>query len=107
MNKSDAINELYRAGTPISKIIKQLKVPKFTVYDAVRRYKELGYTKDHLKFGHPRPCRTRSNIKAVREKLSPKRCMKKNIWDLQMGSKSISAIEKIDLKLSPLKLKKR
>ena len=41
MTKHDAIIGIYGAGTPISKIIKQLKVPKSTVYDVVRRYKEL------------------------------------------------------------------
>ena len=40
MTKRDAIIGLNRAGTPISKIIKQLKVPKFTVYDAVRTYEK-------------------------------------------------------------------
>ena len=65
MAKRDAIIGLYHAGTPISKIIKQLKVPKFTVYDAVRRYKELGFTKDRPKSGRPHSCRTKSNIKAV------------------------------------------
>ena len=35
MTKREAKIELYRAGTSISKITKQLKVPKSTVYDAV------------------------------------------------------------------------
>ena len=68
MNKRDAIIELHRAGTPISKIIKQLKVPKSAVYYAVRRYKDLGNTNDRPKSGRPRSCRTKSNIKVVREK---------------------------------------
>ena len=46
MTKRDNIIELYRASDPILKIIKQVKVPKSTVYDVVRRYKELGNTKD-------------------------------------------------------------
>ena len=69
MTKRDVILGLYRAGTPISKIIKQLKVPKSTVYDAVRRYKELGNTKDRPKSVRPRSCRTKNNIKAVRERV--------------------------------------
>ena len=36
MTKRDAILELYRAGTPISKIIKQLELPKSTVYGGYR-----------------------------------------------------------------------
>ena len=59
MTKREAIIEFYRAGKSISKIIKQLKVPKSTVYDAVSRYKELSNTK------RPRSCRTKNNIKAV------------------------------------------
>ena len=80
MTKRDAILGLYRAGTPISKIIKQLKVPKSTVYDAVRRYKELGNTKDRPKSGRPRSCRTKCNIKAFRERVrrNPKRSVRKN-----------------------------
>ena len=50
-------------------VIKQLKLPKSTVYDAVRRYKELGNTKNRPKSGRPRSCRTKSNIKAVRERV--------------------------------------
>lgn len=109
MTKRDAIIGLYRAGTPISKIIKQLKVPKSTVYDAVRRYKELGNTKDRPKSGRPRSCRTKSNIKAVRERVrrDPKRSMRKMARDLKMDPKSMRTIVKTDLKLSPLKLKKR
>ena len=37
MTKCEAIIELYHAGTSISKIIKQLKVPKSTVHDEVSR----------------------------------------------------------------------
>ena len=57
MTKRDVIIGIYHAGTPISKIIKQLKYLKSTVYDAVMRYKKLGKTKECPK----------SNIKAVRE----------------------------------------
>ena len=69
MTKPDATIGLYRAGTPISEIIKHLKVPKSTVNDVVRRYKELGNTKNCPESGHSRSCRTKSNIKIYREKL--------------------------------------
>ena len=65
MIKSYATIELYYPGAPISKIIKQLKVPNSTVYDALKRYKELSNTKDRPKSGCSRSCRTKSNIKAV------------------------------------------
>ena len=76
MTKCDAIIGLHRAGTPISKIIKQLKVPKTAVYDAMRRYKELGDTKGHPKSGCPRSCRTKSNImRKIDFKIDPKSMM--------------------------------
>ena len=52
MTNRDAIIGLKRVGTPISKIIKRLKVPKSIVYDAMRRYKEFGNTNDRPKSGH-------------------------------------------------------
>ena len=42
MSKRHAIIELHRTGVSDSMIIKQLKVPKSTVYDIVARFKELG-----------------------------------------------------------------
>ena len=105
MSKRDAIIELYRAGTPIPKIIKQLKVPKSTIYDAVKRYQDLGNTKDHPKSGQPRTARTKANIKAVRERVrrNPKRSMRKMSREMNMDPKSMRTIVKSDLKLSPFK----
>ena len=45
MTKRVAIIRLDRAGTPISKIIKHLKVPKSTIYDVVRGTKSLATPK--------------------------------------------------------------
>ena len=68
MTKRDAIIGLNRAGTPISKIIKQLKYQN-PFYDVVRRYKELGNNKDCPQSGHSCSCPTKSNINAVRERV--------------------------------------
>ena len=108
MTKCEAIIELYHAGTSISKIIKQLKVPKSTVYDAISRYKELGNTKDCPKCRHSHSYRTKI-IKAVQERVrrNPKRSIKKMAGDMIMDPKSMRTIVKTDLKLSPLKPKKR
>ena len=46
MNKRHAIIELHHAGVSNLMIIKQLKVPKSTVYDTVARFKELVDDKD-------------------------------------------------------------
>ena len=48
MSKRHAIIELHRAGASNSMIIKQLKVPKSSVYDTVARFKELGDDEDHM-----------------------------------------------------------
>ena len=46
MSKRHAIIEFHRARVSNSMIIKQLEVPKSTVYDTVARFKELGDDKD-------------------------------------------------------------
>ena len=102
ITKLDAIIGLYSAGTAISKIIKQLKVSKSTVYDAVRRYKELGNTKDRHKtsimwYENQHQSRSREG------KEGPQMLHEKN----RQGPKSMRIILKTDLKLSSLKLKKR
>ena len=109
MTKRDAIIGLYRAGTPVLKIIKQLKVPKSTVYDVVRRYKKLGNTKDCPETVRSRSCCTKSNIKAVRERImrDSKRSMRKMALDFKMDPKAMRTIVKSDLNFSPLKPKKR
>ena len=58
MSKLHAIIELYRAGVFNLTIIKQLKVPKSTVYDAVARFKELGDDKNRPRSECPRTART-------------------------------------------------
>ena len=63
MDKRAAIIGLYYTGTPMSTIIKQLKVPKSTFYDVVKKYKELGNTKDCPESGRLCSCRTTSNNK--------------------------------------------
>ena len=61
MSKRHAIIELHRAKVSNSIIIKQLKVPKSTVYDTVARFKELDDDKDRPRSGRPRTARTISN----------------------------------------------
>ena len=109
MTKRDAIIGFHRAWTPILKIIKQLKLLKSTASDVVRRYKKLGKSKDRPKSGRPGSYRTKSNIKAIRERVrrNPKHSMKRMGPDFKIDPKSMSTIVKTDLKLSPLKLNKR
>ena len=53
MSKCQKNLELYCTGVSNSMIIKQLKVPKSTVYDTVARFKELGDDKDRPRSGCP------------------------------------------------------
>ena len=78
MNKRHAIIELHRAEVSNSMIIKQLKVPKSTVYDTVTRFKELGDEKNRLRSGRPCTARTPEIIKAARERVgrNPKRSIR-------------------------------
>ena len=69
MNKCHAIIELHCTGVSNSTIIKQLKVPKSTVYNTVARFKELGNDKDHPRSGHPCTSHTPKIIKAACERV--------------------------------------
>ena len=88
--------------------IKDNKVAKTsTIYNAVRRYKELGHTKDRPKSGHPHSC-TKISIKAVQERVTryPKSFMGKMARDFIMDPKSMRKTVNTDLKHSSLKLNK-
>ena len=109
MSKRQGIIDFHNAGMSIKKIKNLLKVPISTVYDAVARYKELGNAKDRPRSGCPRSAHTKENIKAVCERVrrNPKWSMRKMANQMKMDPKSMRTIVKTDLKLSPLKLKKR
>ena len=69
MSKRYANIELYRAGMSNSMIIKQLNVPKLTVYNTVARFKKLGDDKDCPRsLCHHTAC-TPTIIKAARERV--------------------------------------
>ena len=64
-SKRNAIVELHQAGNCASKIIKGLKLPRSTVYNVLKRYKETGHASDRSK-----TARTPQLIKSVREKIT-------------------------------------
>ena len=68
MRKREAIIQLNCAGRTHSEIINLLKVAESIVYHLVKRFKELGTSKDRPR--SERPCATRSKkvIKAVQDK---------------------------------------
>ena len=67
--KCHAIIKLDRMKVSNSIIIKQLKVPKLTVYNTVARSKKLGDDKDHPKSGHPCTACKPKIIKAACERV--------------------------------------
>ena len=69
MNKHHAIIELHHAGVYNSMIIKQLKVPKSTVYITVAKFKQLGDDKDRPRSGRPCTARTLKIIKVACERV--------------------------------------
>ena len=73
MSKHHAIIELHFTGVSNSMIIKQLKVPKSTVYNNVARFNKLGDDKDCPRSGCPHSARTPKIIKTFCERMTPTR----------------------------------
>ena len=69
MSKRHAIIELHRMGVSNLMIIKQLKVPKSTVYYTVARFKHLSDDNDCLRSGPPCTACTPKIIKAACERV--------------------------------------
>ena len=74
-----AIIRLFDAGKTASNIIKDLNLPRQTVYDAIKRYKELGTTQDKPRSGRPRTATTPANLNKLRLRISrnPRKSMRK------------------------------
>ena len=73
MSKHHAIIEFHCVRVSNSMIIKQLKVPKSTVYNTVARFKELGDDKDRSRNGCPPTACTLKIIKVPHERVTPTR----------------------------------
>ena len=69
MSQQKAIIQLFCAGKTNPEIVKILKAPKSTVWDAVNQYQELETSDDCPKSGQPRTARTPIKIKAIREQI--------------------------------------
>ena len=65
MSKKGAIIQLHCVRRTKSEIIKLLKVAKSTVYYIVKRFKDIGTSKDRSRKGKPRTDRSQKMIKAV------------------------------------------
>ena len=65
MSEREATIQLHCSGKTKSEIIKLLKVAKSTVYYIVKRFKDIGTSKDRSRKGKPRTDRSQKMIKAV------------------------------------------
>ena len=74
-----AISELHKNGVKNTKIASLLKVPRMTVWRAIKRFKEVGSYSNRLRIGRPRTARFKKTVKAVAEKIRryPNRSMQK------------------------------
>ena len=101
----EAIVQLHCTGKTNQEIVKLLKAPKSTVWDAVIRYKELGTTGDQPRVGRPCMASIPAKIKCIRERIrrNPKQSMRKMAKSLKIDKKSVRTIVKKDLKMYPPK----
>ena len=76
--KRGAIISLYNDGKKQLFISNTLNIPRNTVYDAIKRYKELGSLEDRPRSGRPVTVATIANKEKIRKKISrnPQRSMR-------------------------------
>jgi inhibitor of nuclear factor kappa-B kinase subunit alpha len=86
-------------GNCVSKIIKAMKLPRSTVYNVLKRYKETGSASDRPRSGRPRTARTPQLIKSVREKLrrNPDRNIAQLAREAHVGQATMHQIVTKDL----------
>jgi transposase len=102
----EAIIELHRRGISAQKIIKQLKVLKSTVYDAIQRFEEFGTRADRHRSGRPVTVSTPKMIKRIRSHLdrNPQRLMRKMAKQLDISEFSAQNIVKKKLNVARTRL---
>ncbi|RCN39870.1 hypothetical protein ANCCAN_14211 [Ancylostoma caninum] len=88
--KRGAVIALHREGVPNLEIARRLRMPRSTVYDAVKRFRRPGDCKDRPKAGRPKP----------------QRSMWKMASDLGVSERTVRRFVKEDLNLRPFKMQK-
>ena len=106
-NRLTIIN-LYNNGNTPREIIRITKIPQRTVYDAIKRYKELGTSLDRPRTGRPLTAITPDNINKVRCRISrnPERSMREMAKQLNISNFSMRKICHDILKLPSYKLRR-
>ncbi|RCN31708.1 hypothetical protein ANCCAN_22496 [Ancylostoma caninum] len=101
--KRGAVIALHREGVKNSEIARRLRMPRSTVYDAVK-FRQLEDCKDRPETGRPvSEARIRAR-QAMRKRISrnPQRSIRKMASDLGVSEKTVRRVVKEDLNLRPL-----
>lgn len=106
--KRPAIISLYLSGGSAAFISKVLKVPRRTVYDAIKRYKELGTLSDRTGRGRKLTVITPEMIKKIRERIrrNPRRSMRKMARELHISVNSVRTIVRRKLRMYPYRIQR-
>ncbi|XP_065672000.1 uncharacterized protein LOC136089838 [Hydra vulgaris] len=107
--KRHAIIQLPKAGNSASFIIKHLNYQRQTVYDAIKRFKELGTSNDRARTGRPVTATTTYIKRRIHQPVqrNPERSMRQmeKTSELKIGKeKSVRNVVTKDLMLRPYKL---
>lgn len=103
-NPRSAILKLFIAGKRQCEIVRLLKVPKQTVSDAIKRFKELGHDGRRPGSGRKRTVNTASNRKIIKKRVQ--RNPRKIARETGISERSVRRIAKEELLLKPYKLHK-
>ncbi|KOC58614.1 hypothetical protein WH47_06148 [Habropoda laboriosa] len=103
-----SIISLYKQNKRQTDIVRLLGVKKSLLSKAIKRFKELGNTKDHPRSGRPCTANTPANCKIIRERIQRnyRRSMRKLDKEIGVDESSVRRILKNKFKLKSLKLQK-
>lgn len=106
--KRNQIISFFQIGMKQSNIAKRVCAPRTTVFDTIKRFKELNSLQDRPRSGRPRSSDTKSVHDKLRLRLkrNPRRSMRKTAKDLNVNRETIRKIAKNVLKVKPYKLQK-
>lgn len=103
-----AIIDLHKKNFTAKEIIKRLGVPKQTVYDAIKRYEELGTLCDRVGRGRRVSVTTPERVKAVRMRIrrNAHRSIRRMSRDMKISNTSMRRIVKLKLRMTPYRVRK-
>lgn len=107
-SKRAAIIHCYSAGDRPSEIIRRLRIPRTTVYDAIKRFHERGDALDRPRCGRPRSVNTTRTRNIIRNRIrrNPRISMRKLSKCLGVAHDEARRISRTELGLHAYKLHK-